>query len=174
MTPRESNTGWRTVGRPAGNELPAPRPRTRFRKHRSVPIAVNIAPMIDVTFLLLIFFLVTTTFGRPEGILASKLPSDTGAPTVALPLAPIVVRLSPAGSDGCRIDIDNYSTVPEDFEQLAVCLMEIQKLPGFDSETPVVIKANDDVQWDHVVNAWNAAVRCEFTNVAFSDSGGSP
>ena len=52
--------------------------------------------------------------------------------------------------------------------------MEIQKLPGFDTETPVVIRADDDVQWDHVVNAWNAAVRCEFVNVAFSDSGGSP
>ena len=57
------------------------------KRSSAVRLTLNLAPMIDVTFLLLIFFLVTTTFKRAEGIFASHLPKDAGAPTAALPIS---------------------------------------------------------------------------------------
>ena len=146
--------------------------RARRRRYRVAgpPFAVNIAPMIDVTFLLLIFFLVTTTFERAEGILASRLPKDTGlTPAVALPISPIIVHLSQVGPEGddYAIRIDNFQNVPANFIELAEYFRQIQQWPGFDEETPVIIVASDAVRWDHVVGAWNAAVRAGCKNIAF-------
>jgi len=148
------------------------RPARRAARGRGLPFAVNLAPMIDVTFLLLIFFLVTTTFERAEGILASKLPEATGAPAVPLPLSPIVVRLTQTGpgGDDYAIDIDNVQSAPRDFEQLADFLRQLQQEPGFDDQTPMIIMADPKVRWDHVVNAWNAAVRRGYKNIAFGGS----
>lgn len=134
-------------------------------------IAVNFAPMIDVTFLLLIFFLVTTTFERAEGILASQMPKDSGKVSVALPLSPIVVRLSQESErhDDFLIRIDRFPDQPATFLELTETIRQIHKLPGFDRETPLIIVAGDDVRWDHVVGCWNAAIRAGCTSVAFGE-----
>lgn len=132
---------------------------------------MNLAPMIDVTFLLLIFFLVTTTFERAEGVFASNLPRDTGAPAVALPISPIVVRLSQTGPahDDFAIRLDKLSNQPATFGALTDLLRELQAEPGFDNETPVVIVAQNDVRWDHVVGCWNAALRAGCKRIAFAE-----
>ena len=48
-----------------------------FRRQRRENLEINITPMIDVVFLLLIFFMVTTTFNR-ETELQIQLPEATG------------------------------------------------------------------------------------------------
>ena len=127
--------------------------------------------MIDVTFLLLIFFLVTTTFERAEGVFTSELPRDRGQPAVALPISPIVVRLKQTdlAFDTYSISIDRFENQPKTFDELVTVLQEIHTRPGFDQETPVVIVADNDVRWDHVVGCWNAALRANCKNVAFAN-----
>ncbi len=146
--------------------------RSKQRRHANVPFAINIAPMIDVTFLLLIFFVITTTFTRPEGMLASKLPTDRGVPAVALPFSPILIRINQAGPNAAdfEIRIDNFENQLQTFDELATFLTQLQQRPGFDEDTPIIIRADDEVAWDHVVNGWNAAVRCSYNNIAFSGS----
>ena len=141
----------------------------RGRARQSSPITLNLAPMIDVTFLLLLFFLVTTTFGRPEGILVSDLPPEQGAASVSLPLSPIVVRVRQEGpgAEDYLIYIDHFERLPGDFTELADMLRAIQREPGFDEHTPVVIVPDGAVAWDHVVNAWNAALRAGARTVVF-------
>ncbi len=138
---------------------------------RGVPIAVNLAPMIDVSFLLLIFFLVTTTFERAEGILSSKLPRDAGVPAVALPISPIVVRITQVGvgHEDFRIRIDHFDAEPDSAMELAGHLRQIQRQPGFDEQTPVLIVPDNAVRWDHVMGCWNAALRAGCKSVAFSE-----
>lgn len=146
--------------------------RRRFRyTHGGATLSIQLAPMIDVTFLLLIFFLVTTTFERAEGILASDLPQTRAQPAVALPISPIVIRISQAGSTGdeYKIDIDRFEDVPRSFAELSGFLVQLQDQPGFDRSTPVVIVAGNNVRWDHVVGCWNAALRAECTKIAFAD-----
>jgi biopolymer transport protein ExbD len=90
---------------------------------------------------------------------------------VALPLSPIVVRLSQAGlePDNITISIDKFAVEPSSFAELADALRAIQRQPGFDKDTPVVIVAEGDVRWDHVVSCWNAALRAECTRIAFGE-----
>lgn len=170
----ESSTQRRPSPRRAGSHArpTAGRGRRYGGSRGGVPIAVSFAPMIDVTFLLLIFFLVTTTFERAEGILSSKLPKEVGKKAVALPLSPIVIRLHQIGPDleQVEIAIDNMEKAPSNFEKLTEVIQQIHRMPGFDRATPVVIVADADVRWDHVVACWNAALRAGCDRIAFSDS----
>lgn len=141
----------------------------RKRRKRHAPMTLNLAPMIDVTFLLLIFFSVTTTFKRAEGYLSARLPKDAGKPSVALPVSPIVVRVQQfgMGPGDYRIKLDQFLNTPATFGELTRLLEDIKGNPGFDENTPVVIAAESDVSWDHVVNCWNATLRAGYKNVAF-------
>ncbi len=152
------------------NELRPRRRRYRYAQGKSA-ISIQLAPMIDVTFLLLIFFLVTTTFERAEGLLASNLPQTNARPTVSLPISPVVIRISQEGPglDEYKITIDRFDGIPQNFAELSGFLVQLQDQPGFDRDTPVVIVAGNDVRWDHVVSCWNAALRAECTKIAFAE-----
>ena len=119
--------------------------------------------MVDVVFLLLIFFVTATTFERADGGLPAQFPrrGDLGG-HIALPIAPIVIHLieTGPGPTDYAIIIENFVDQPTTFNELAAFLSEIQQQPGFDDETPVVIKTGPDVKWDHVVGCWNAARGC--------------
>ena len=50
--------------------------RLRFQsKHGRRRYAISMTPLIDVIFLLMIFFLMTINFQKPEGVLDNRLPS---------------------------------------------------------------------------------------------------
>ena len=140
--------------------------RTRRGVRSTSGLSINLTPMIDVTFLLLVFFLVTSTFAKVEGLFAAKLPRDSGLTVPALPISPLIVRLTPDG-DGCRIRIDNFTAAPTSFGDLAEFLISVRGNPGFDDQTPVVIVADDALAWDYVAGCWNAAVRASCKNIAF-------
>ncbi len=143
----------------------------RRGRTRSVNLSVNLAPMIDMTFLLLIFFLVTSTFERAEGLLASSMPELGEVAGVPLPLSPIVIRLARTGPEheDFSIRLDQLRKSPNNLEELVAALKGIQEQPGFDEQTPVILIADDDLPWDHVVGCWNAAIRAGCKRVAFGE-----
>lgn len=147
------------------------RSRRRHRAGRKPSIGVNMAPMMDLTFLLLIFFLVTTSFERAEGILESAMPQAGDAAGVPLPITPIVIRLSAAAGDDPAYDltVDRFSDAPRHIEALSAFLQDVLTQPGFDAETPVIIVGGDDVPWDHVVSCWNAALSAGCRQIAFAE-----
>jgi biopolymer transport protein ExbD len=126
--------------------------------------------MIDVVFLLLIFFISTTTLKRAEGVLPSRLPRQSGlASEVAPPITPIVVhvRQTGPGPGDYALRVESFVDTPTTFNELARFLEEIQDQPGFDDETPVVIQASEEVVWDLIVGCWNAAVRAGCKSISF-------
>lgn len=146
------------------------RPRRKRVARELTSLTLNLAPMVDVVFLLLIFFISTTTFRRAEGLLAAQLPRQgSQADQVSLPIAPIFVRLveTGPGPTDYSITIENFIDQPTSFNELADFLRTVQENPGFDELTPVVIKAAVEVKWDHVVGCWNAAVRAGSRHVSF-------
>jgi biopolymer transport protein ExbD len=127
--------------------------------------------MMDLTFLLLIFFLVTTTFERAEGVLESAMPAMGEAAGVPLPITPIVIRLTPDLDDPLDYDltVERFSDAPARLDGLTAFLRDVQNRPGFDADTPVVIVGDDEVAWDHVVGCWNAALAAGCTTIAFAE-----
>jgi len=59
--------------------------------------SLNITPLIDVVFLLLIFFLVATSFQRIQKELEVDLPSAKTAGSVSMDIQPIAVTVSKDG-----------------------------------------------------------------------------
>ena len=145
----------------------------RSRAHHTHGLAstLNLPAMIDLTFLFLIFFLVTTTFERAEGILASDMPKSKSFSSAALPVTPIVVRLISDREcpEGYSIRVDRLDVRPATFGELTDFLQSLQEVPGFDRETPVVIVADENISWDHVVGCWNAALRAQCKSIAFAE-----
>lgn len=49
------------------------------KKSKRIPIRIDMTPMVDVAFLLLTFFMLTTTMSKPETMEINLPPSDTHA-----------------------------------------------------------------------------------------------
>lgn len=150
-------------------------PRRRYTQPSALMTLSRFAPMIDMSFLLLIFFMTTTRFAHPEGLFTSQMPREAGVhpggSVADLPLTPIVVRLVQTGQghDDFTLAIDNFPGAAANGRELAQALRQIHQQPGFDVDTPVVIVAGRDVRWDHVVDCWNAALSAGCRRVAFGE-----
>jgi len=55
----------------------------KFRRKPKLDNGINLTPLIDVVFLLLIFFMVTTSFNK-QPRLVLKLPEAAGEPVVLI------------------------------------------------------------------------------------------
>lgn len=149
------------------------------RKQRSGPPAKlqpPLTPMIDVTFQLLLYFLLTSTFRENEGLIPGSLPAQGGvAAKQVTPLKPIRIMLVPSsGEDGgyndkALYDVDNLQPVDSPAE-LYKLLLGRKKAVRSD-EVPVVIHAPAEVRWRFVVEAFNAAVHAKFRNIGFAPTG---
>ncbi len=152
--------------------------RRSKRSQQPARMQLNLTSMIDVIFQLLIYFVVTASFAAGEGIITAKLPQGTGgAPSKAEPpKQPLNIILSSAGTFGYNIGIQNQPAAPRDFEQLATMLEGLQFDPergrsgAYKPDHPVIIKPAGNVRWQHVVNAFNAAITARYSNVSFAQA----
>lgn len=145
----------------------------RRRGRRGLPrIALNLTPMIDMVFLLLFFFLAVSRFGPQEGMLPTQLPIRTGAAAADIPQTPIRVRFmaDPADPEQCLVSVDRFNETPLAIRSLAENLEKIKQVPGFHVRTPIHLLAGEEVRWDHVVNAYNAAMAAGYEKVFFADA----
>ena len=153
-----------------------PMPRAKRRRRRGGEVmSLNLVAMIDIVFLLLIFFMLQMRFHQPEGLLPNKLPKGQGVLAgMEVPISPlrVVVRQIGPGPADYQIRIARMPPPnPQTFGDLAARLKGIQSVEGYSDDTPVVIVPDGHVVWDHVVNAYNAAVRAAYKNIHFASSG---
>ena len=66
------------------------------RIHNEDDVGINITPMLDIVFIMLIFFIVTTSFVRETGLEVSK-PGSAPPQEGLKDSGPIVVRIDRAG-----------------------------------------------------------------------------
>ena len=141
------------------------------RGRAKAKIAVPMTAMIDVTFLLLIYFLLTTTFRQAEGQIPGTLPKagTSGAATMERLQTPIKITLHPTGeaNEGVAYEISGVHERIVDPEILR-SVLEGRKQAGGDS--PVIINARRDVRWRFVVEVFNQVVANEFKNIAFQNT----
>jgi biopolymer transport protein ExbD len=119
-----------------------------LRKFRREEISVNLTPLIDVVFLLLIFFMVTTTF-RDESEIEIDLPQASNEPMeqVGNPLEVVIDR------EG-RYYIDKNLVINTQLDTLKRAL---RKAKGERENPPVIISADANAPHQSVVTAMDAA-----------------
>ena len=141
----------------------------RSPRRPTTTIGVNLTAMIDVVFLLLIYFVVATDFRRGEDVFRLDLPDRGGAALQDVydeAEEPLVIRLNgtPATPPGYRIVIEGPWPPVEDAGGLRV-FMEAHRVGSssggqefFASDHPIVIVATPRTAWSHVVDVFNAVV----------------
>ncbi|MFW6145974.1 MAG: biopolymer transporter ExbD [Planctomycetota bacterium] len=135
------------------------------RRRPPLRLQPPLTPMIDVTFQLLLFFLLTMRFTPPEGQLPADLPRLESSTAAVAPLEPVRVRLERTEA-GLRIDLSRYHLAVDSFGALHETLVELRERFG-SGDPPVVIVPGDGVTWADALNAYNEARRAAFVNVAF-------
>lgn len=142
------------------------------RKKRGKPkpkMQPPLTPMIDVTFQLLLFFLLTMTFREAEGQILGMLPSKGGPaePTPTVPADPIRIVVRPIGPmrDGAVYEINNIA-INNDPKVLSQKLLALAMNSNLEKR-PVKIIPQDDVRWEFVLEAYNQAVKAKFKKVSF-------
>jgi biopolymer transport protein ExbD len=112
--------------------------------------SVNLTPLIDVVFILLIFFMVSTTFQR-ESEIKIELPEASSEPVEEKDdVLEIVIDI-----EG-HYFIDEQQVVNTEIETLKIA---IQKFLGEQTEMPVVIRADRNTPYESVVRAMDATAQ---------------
>ena len=131
-------------------------------------------PMIDVVFLLLVFFLLASNFRSREGYLPAELPSHSAA-AEQMELEPLHVRLGIGSEGGCRVQIGTGAAViilgdtsEGDFGQLGRDVLKVIRAQGRNLDDAVKIIPERGTKWDHVVKTYNALWQVELRNIIFA------
>ena len=135
---------------------------TNLRPRRRRSLEVNITPLIDVVFLLLIFFMVSTTFDRYSEIHIELPRAD--AETSEKQADHIDVTIDREG----RYFVDQREVVNTSLDTLRRAL---KKALGERSEIPVVISADARTPHQSVITAMDAASRAGLFNITFATAG---
>jgi biopolymer transport protein ExbD len=138
-------------------------------RRRPSPQRLRLTAMIDVCFLLLIYFITTSSFPLGEGVITAKFPY--GPPPDAPPEPPhrpITIAISAVGESDYRLSVNGGADSPRRMGQLRVLLDRWRHT--FAADNPVVIRPQGRVRWQHVTNAFNAAVAAGYENVAFAQA----
>ncbi|MEM7364498.1 MAG: biopolymer transporter ExbD [Pseudomonadota bacterium] len=130
-----------------------------FSRRERQDVDVNLTPLIDVVFLLLIFFMVSTTFTR-ESHMAINLPEATPEAS-PLRATPIEISISSSG----EYAINQVGLVNARLDTLVSAL---QKVSGGNSEQPLVISADANTPHQSVVTAMDAAGQLGFSTLSIS------
>lgn len=134
-----------------------------FRKNMSEEVDVNLTPLIDVVFLLLIFFMVTTTFDKDAKI-NINLPTTQNAAAAPLKM-PMEIIIDAKGKyfvDGREVLNSKPETL---FRAMSQALTERgEKTP------PLIISADAGTNYQTVVTAMDIAGRLGLTNFSMATS----
>lgn len=157
----------------------APQRSSPAAADRSKPL--NLTSMIDVVFLLLIYFVTTASFAHAEGIIIARMPETAGSDLTEIPQPPdaelpLKISLTSSGANAYRINLDSYPAAPVSFDALAGLLTQLRYDAAanpngvYKADHPIVIQADGKVRWQHVTNAFNATVAAKYTNVRFEQT----
>ncbi|MBT8043194.1 MAG: biopolymer transporter ExbD [Kiritimatiellales bacterium] len=128
---------------------------------------LQIAPLIDVVFLLLIYFMVSARLKRPEADLTLALP---GAVSVSTQLEMPDEQIIEVLADG-RIVLNNKvfaSQDKSDLEGLEYTLLRYSQAAKLSkTKAMITIAADDDAVHERVVDVLNACAGAGIQNVTF-------
>lgn len=131
----------------------------KFRRRNRDELSINVTPLIDVVFLLLIFFMVTTTFTR-ETRLAVNLPEADAVLAQEMPeQIELVVAMNGAYALNGNMLVDS---------EPATLMRGLEQLAGEERGIPVLLIADAEATHQAVVTAMDALARMGFNRFSIA------
>jgi len=126
--------------------------------------AIELTPLIDVVFLLLIFFMISTTFTK-ETSLQINLPEASGEEGIDQPKS-IEVQVSADAEYAIARSFDGVATalINSNRETLSKALSEFKNQDGL----LLIVRADKSATHESVINVLDVAQELGLTNITFA------
>ena len=129
------------------------------RKHLEDEAEINITPMLDIVFIMLIFLIVTTSFVKEKGLEVSR-PSNAPPKEVKQDKGPIVVKIDSSSLISVKGRVLERSAVEANLER------EKAEKP----ESPLIIAAHPAADTESLVTILDAAKAVGIGSVSVATS----
>jgi biopolymer transport protein ExbD len=131
-----------------------------LRPRRPEPPDINLTPLIDVVFLLLIFFMVSTTF-KEDARIQLRLPEAQGEEAPAEEAESLIILVDRAGT----FYVNDRQVVDSRLDTLKKA---IAGAVGADRDLPVILKADAATPHQAVMTAMDAASQLGLVRFSFA------
>jgi biopolymer transport protein ExbD len=131
-----------------------------FRKQHSIePTPLQLAPLVDVLLLLVIFFAVTSHYASVEQIMDVSVPAaDTGKEDRARNVGEIIVNIKADG--GIIVNGQEVNN-----EQL---LRNLANIVSVNKDQAVILRGDEVVDYKHVIAVLDTCQKAGIWNIAFA------
>jgi biopolymer transport protein ExbD len=119
---------------------------------------IPIAPMVDVVFLLLIFFLVTWNFARYETELDVKVPTAREGKETRRSVGEVILNVKRDGG----IVLNRREMSPESLKEA------LERIAQLYPDQAVVLRGDQEVDYKHIVSVLDVCRSANIWNVAFA------
>ncbi|KJU77200.1 biopolymer transporter ExbD [Ectopseudomonas oleovorans] len=130
----------------------------KFRRKLRENVEINLASLIDVVFILLLFFVVTTTFTRETQLKVDLPEAASGTPPEQTELKQVEVLI---GADGAY-SVNGKALLESNLTNLMAAL---QKESDGDNSLPLIISADGKTPHQAVITAMDAAGKLGFSHL---------
>lgn len=134
-----------------------------FRRQKLDGVEVNLTPLIDVVFLLLIFFMVSTTFTRETQLKIDLPQASSGEVVESTSPQQIEVTIAASGETA----INDKVLIDPSLDRLKTAL---ERESAGDSSMPVIITADAQTPHQSVITAMDAAGQLGFSRLRLTTS----
>jgi len=131
----------------------------KFKRAVREGLTINITPLIDVVFLLLIFFMVTTTFSRETRLMVNLPEADAELANTDTTSIEIIVARDGAYSINGRALINN---------RLETLMRGLELESAGDRSLPIVLIADAEATHQSVVTVMDGIGRTGFTRLSIA------
>ena len=119
---------------------------------------IQLAPLVDVLLLLLIFFLLTWNAARNENELDVKVPKASAAKEKSAPVGDVVVNVKADGN----VVVNRRTLTGAELTDLLKSLVQLN------SEQAVIIRGDEAGAYKNIIGVLNMCTEAGITNVAFA------
>ncbi|OEC34966.1 biopolymer transport protein ExbD [Pseudomonas cuatrocienegasensis] len=130
----------------------------KFRRKPRENVEINLASLIDVVFILLLFFVVTTTFTRETQLKVDLPEAASGTPPEQTELKQLEILIAADGS----FSLNAKALLKSDLDTLMAAL---QKESEGDNSLPLTISADAMTPHQAVITAMDAAGKLGFAHL---------
>ncbi|KJH80855.1 biopolymer transporter ExbD [Pseudomonas sp. KSR10] len=130
----------------------------KFRRKARENVDIGLAPLIDVVFILLLFFVVTTTFTRETQLKVDLPEAASGTPPQDAEKKQLEVVIDVDGS----FTLNGKTLIKHDLSTLMAAL---SKESGGDTSLPMIISADGKTPHQAVITAMDAAGKLGFAQL---------
>jgi biopolymer transport protein ExbD len=130
----------------------------KFRRKPRENVEINLASLIDVVFILLLFFVVTTTFTRETQLKVDLPEAASGTPPEQTELKQVEVLI---GADGAY-SVNGKALLESNLSNLMAAL---QKESDGDNSLPLILSADGKTPHQAVITAMDAAGKLGFSHL---------